>query len=568
MRLDLNYVLIAFSLFISLYSRSVSSLLEERTTRLAHFLFDSWSQIVNSTREEFPEFNLEKVFDFDVEDDATYSEENWELETKKDDQETANQDSNEPIRRRNFLRLSNRVFSRVELPEVFRPPKGQPGSFCLAHIGCLDEAATLPSILRWGNVSASFIVYTSAKPKGVKIVFEPVTHYQLEDANMTVEEIQEKFNSSQLPHQLTRSGSAGFGILQPQHPARPFRLTARSWQSAAKVKRKQEYPFDLGSMESCGFNSSQNTRIIIGGYFAKEDEKWINEVVRNWQKLEPANIIKVSWADSNRGLYHSAAFNSRIVGRQLTLFLYYLDQMYGIDLGRFHLVGHSLGAHIAGFVGADNEGRIARITGLDPAGPIFAEFDHSLRLDSTDAEFVDIVHTNGGSLTRGALGISTPLGHVDYYPNGGAVQPGCYTAAALVDPVERVACNHRRSYRYFIEILKMTVAELGNNRTQTDANQDHAASSKRPLAFLFEAKQDELDKLTQPELSCLREENFEIEWDNRVGGIGVADKPALRRQVEFHRIKPDGAGGRRGLYIFRTLSEAPYFGELILANNL
>jgi Lipase len=45
----------------------------------------------------------------------------------------------------------------------------------------------------------------------------------------------------------------------------------------------------------------------------------------------------------------------------------------------------------------------------------------SVQLDKSDADFVDVIHTCGGF-----LGFARPLGHVDFYPNGGSfVQPGC-----------------------------------------------------------------------------------------------------------------------------------------------
>ena len=62
---------------------------------------------------------------------------------------------------------------------------------------------------------------------------------------------------------------------------------------------------------------------------------------------------------------------------------------------------------------------------MDPAGPLFESFPATLRLDPTDATFVDVIHTNADSLLRGGLGARNPLGHVDYYPNGGRVQTGC-----------------------------------------------------------------------------------------------------------------------------------------------
>lgn len=65
-------------------------------------------------------------------------------------------------------------------------------------------------------------------------------------------------------------------------------------------------------------------------------------------------------------------------------------------------------------------------TGLDPAGPFFPLNDTSSRLDTSDAEFVDVIHTDSGDLGGNELGMEEPIGHVDFYPNGGADQPGCF----------------------------------------------------------------------------------------------------------------------------------------------
>jgi len=67
--------------------------------------------------------------------------------------------------------------------------------------------------------------------------------------------------------------------------------------------------------------------------------------------------------------------------------------------------------------------------GLDPASPYFELTDISVRLDPSDAAFVDVIHTDGGGLHNIGFGVSQPLGHVDFYPNGGEQQPGCATDA-------------------------------------------------------------------------------------------------------------------------------------------
>ena len=37
-----------------------------------------------------------------------------------------------------------------------------------------------------------------------------------------------------------------------------------------------------------------------------------------------------------------------------------------------------------------------KFVGLDPAGPYFQDGDNEVRLDATDAMFVDVIHTDGG----------------------------------------------------------------------------------------------------------------------------------------------------------------------------
>ena len=53
--------------------------------------------------------------------------------------------------------------------------------------------------------------------------------------------------------------------------------------------------------------------------------------------------------------------------------------------------------------------------------PLFGASSANRRLSYSSAQFVDIIHTDGG-----ILGNCETMGHVDFYPNGGnALQPGC-----------------------------------------------------------------------------------------------------------------------------------------------
>ena len=70
------------------------------------------------------------------------------------------------------------------------------------------------------------------------------------------------------------------------------------------------------------------------------------------------------------------------------------------------------------------------LSGLDPAGPLFQSFGEPIYLDRNDAIFVDIIHSNG---LPGGAGTFISHGHVDFFSNGGAHQPGCEAREDLIN---------------------------------------------------------------------------------------------------------------------------------------
>lgn len=92
-----------------------------------------------------------------------------------------------------------------------------------------------------------------------------------------------------------------------------------------------------------------------------------------------------------------------------------------MDLSNLIVIGHSLGAHIAGIAGQNvKSGRLPIIVGLDPAYPLFKKNKMDERLSIMDADYIQIIHTNGGHLS-----IPYPMGDADFYANWGKDQPGC-----------------------------------------------------------------------------------------------------------------------------------------------
>lgn len=168
---------------------------------------------------------------------------------------------------------------------------------------------------------------------------------------------------------------------------------------------------------------------MIHGWRASEGVGGIYSIREAFMRSRTkVNLITVDWEDLASNLYYfESARRTHDVGRTTAELIDFMVSNMSLSLDRVHLIGHSLGAHTAGFVGSYvKSGKVGRITGLDPAGPSFYRKGPEGRLDPTDAAFVDVIHTAVGS-----AGHYKNLGHVDFYPNGGIYQPGCGYAIIL-----------------------------------------------------------------------------------------------------------------------------------------
>ncbi|XP_030432325.1 lipase member H isoform X2 [Gopherus evgoodei] len=161
------------------------------------------------------------------------------------------------------------------------------------------------------------------------------------------------------------------------------------------TRQNQNCAETLSSAGSRYLNVTKKTILIVHGYRPTGSPPiWIQKAVHLLLSVEDINIIIVDW---NRGattlLYHRASSNTKKVAEFLKTLI---DQMLadGASLDSVYMIGISLGAHISGFVGQMYNGKLGRITGLDPAGPLFNGKPPEERLDPTDAQFVDVIHSD------------------------------------------------------------------------------------------------------------------------------------------------------------------------------
>lgn len=147
----------------------------------------------------------------------------------------------------------------------------------------------------------------------------------------------------------------------------------------------------------------------------------------------------MDWGSGAKWPYEQAAGNGFLVGAELAALLTYIRDHAHVNLSDVHIIGHSLGAQVAGLAGHSLT-KIGRITGmredishcshcfaflmfvyflnwftsgvilvsilfisyfigLDPADPFFSGKPLNRRLDPNDATFVDVIHTDGSNFT-------------------------------------------------------------------------------------------------------------------------------------------------------------------------
>uniref|UniRef100_A0A8D0AWM3 Lipase, member Ib n=1 Tax=Sander lucioperca TaxID=283035 RepID=A0A8D0AWM3_SANLU len=169
------------------------------------------------------------------------------------------------------------------------------------------------------------------------------------------------------------------------------------------------------------FNLSRPTAFVIHGYRPTGAPPiWIDHIVHLLAEQEDMNVIVVDWNNGAANLnYFTAVTNTRKAAYNLTGFIMTMQEE-GASLSSVHLIGVSLGAHLAGFVGANLKGKIGRIT---------------------------------------AFGLTGAHGHIDFYANGGNDQPGC--PKTIFAGKSYFVCDHQRSVFLFLCALNRTCSLTG-----------------------------------------------------------------------------------------------------------
>lgn len=221
----------------------------------------------------------------------------------------------------------------------------------------------------------------------------------------------------------------------------------------------------------------RKTLLIAIGYLDSPNLP-ISALFANEYEDRGYNIIMVDNQRFATVHYHLASRLMRPVGKHVAEVLIQLTQA-GLDPSNLELLGFSLGCHTAGFIASHFQkmsGRnISTITALEPSGPCFRNLGPSERLDASNADFVQVIHTNIDGYGMAAL-----MGHVDIYVNGGEYQPSDINLYPC-----STTCSHFRILSLWQSILKNPKKFIGIKCNDVQQARDSDCYNNSPLETII-----------------------------------------------------------------------------------
>jgi pimeloyl-ACP methyl ester carboxylesterase len=143
-------------------------------------------------------------------------------------------------------------------------------------------------------------------------------------------------------------------------------------------------------------DTNQTLKILVHGWIGNRDHVSMEPIKHAYLSKGERNLLIVDWSKTAALFYTISRNQVYKVGMYIGEVLKNFFTEKNIQLDSVHLIGHSLGAHVAGNIGKYFKGKIGRITALDPAEPLFQK-DAFDSIGLADAKFVDVIHTAIGT---------------------------------------------------------------------------------------------------------------------------------------------------------------------------
>ncbi|XP_073972127.1 lipase member H-like isoform X1 [Rhodnius prolixus] len=307
--------------------------------------------------------------------------------------------------------------------------------------------------------------------------------------------------------------SAGFGRLSPSSSTKFYLLSKGEPLTFTKLPQNVTLNPDwlspttdttAGSLEE-----SIPLGLILHGWRGQSNSSLSQELGKALlDSYKSWNLVSADYSLAVNRDYLNAVNEVMPVAKKVAKWLTELINDGHASPEKITLIGFSLGAQVAGIAAQALRSlnfTVGKIVALDPALPSFDAVMDEARLSPDDADHVIVVHTTGG-----ILGVADPVGHIDFYPNGGIdPQPMC-TASSY----QSMKCSHSASYKYLADAilnggLEATKCEdwlqyeegkcIGNPTTFLGINVDRSAVGKYYLKTRREPPYGEKGITTTPE---------------------------------------------------------------------
>ncbi|XP_004535360.1 vitellogenin-1-like [Ceratitis capitata] len=204
---------------------------------------------------------------------------------------------------------------------------------------------------------------------------------------------------------------------------------------------RREYSIEDPSSlaDDSDFDPTKKTVIFSTGWTTTVNNERHDAFSKAYNCRGDTNYLALDVGDYINTLYVWSAQNTDKIGQYLAEGIQHLESF--INITDLHLIGHSLGAQIMGSAARyyyDSTGvALPYVTGIDPAFPCFNEGEELTTISLSDADFVDIIHTDPG-----VSGQYQAYGHADFYVGGKfPVQDAC----------NNPQCSHEIVWKYYTE---------------------------------------------------------------------------------------------------------------------
>lgn len=230
---------------------------------------------------------------------------------------------------------------------------------------------------------------------------------------------------------------------QINNPSMSQKVTLRVYKGSANSSKVFSTSASSWKNIEEDIDPKKPTIVYIHGFTENAEAATIRVITQAYLKKGDVNILIIDWGRvAISPNYAGVVQQVPAVGNTVAQVLKNLADV--INLNTVHIIGHSLGAHVAGFAGRllNQTGTVVpRITGLDVAYPLW--YPSACHIKPSDAKVVVALHTNSAY-----LGTKFSTGTIDFFANKNQQyqQPGC-TGLLLID------CSHQRSVWFFAESI-------------------------------------------------------------------------------------------------------------------